>query len=398
MKKLISIIMVLTFIAAFTIIPAMAADCPRCNGKGQYTCDDCKGTTKCRFCNGSGTNDDGQPCQACINNPGVCARCGGSGMETCPDCKGTGVDPNSPPETTTAAPAATTAAPATTTAASATETAAPENDTPAAAPGQYGKTDASFAAVVLPSDRHTIMYLGTPGIENDDFAGTTATGVIRYEEMTPEQQAVYDSISDEELAQILGNVQGIISTVDYDTADESKPAVEAFLAANKLEILDDANIIPITFDGHIDIGFPVQVSVEVDPGRFSGSKPLHVFHIAADGTITQIPDENVNWITKEDGSVSRVEYYTDTFSDFLVTDTEGLVIPETGDIAVPNDDVTTIGATEKSGSPLKIVAIVIIALLVIAAIVFFVLKNKKAPAVVEDAAEEIKDKVEEKTE
>ena len=115
MKKLISIIMVLTFIAAFTIIPAMAADCPRCNGKGQYTCDDCKGTTKCRFCNGSGINDDGQPCQACINNPGVCARCGGSGMETCPDCKGTGVDPNSPPETTTAAPAATTAAPATTT-------------------------------------------------------------------------------------------------------------------------------------------------------------------------------------------------------------------------------------------------------------------------------------------
>lgn len=386
MKKFLSILLVLAVFLTIAVIPASAAACFRCNGAGKYTCDDCKGRTTCRFCEGSGVNDDGQPCQACINNPGVCARCGGSGMETCPDCHGSGVDPNSPPETT----AATTAAPAATTAAPADTTAAP-NDTPAPS-GDYGKTDVSYGAVALPGDRQSTMYLGTPGIDNDDYAGTTATGAVRYEEMTPEQQEVYNSIPDDQLAQILGNVQGIISTVKVgDTADESKPFVDAFMKENGIEKLDDANIIPITFDGHIEIGFPVQVSVEVEPGRFDGSKPLHVFHIAADGTITQIPDENVNWITKEDGSVGRVEFYTDTFSDFLITDTEGLVIPKTADIAGPDEPVITPGATEKSNSAIKIIAIVAVVLIAIGALVFFLVKNRKTP----DPIDEIKDPIDE---
>ncbi|MBQ2092007.1 MAG: hypothetical protein II473_02335, partial [Clostridia bacterium] len=261
------------------------------------------------------------------------------------------------------------------------------NESAPAANPNIGKTDVNYAPVTLPENRQATMYLGTPGIENDDYAGTTATGAIRYEEMTAKQQAVYNSIPDDQLAQILGNVQGIISTIKYDTADESKPFVDAFMKENGIEKLDDANIIPITFDGHIEIGFPVQVSVEVEPGRFDGSKPLHVFHIAADGTITQIPDEKVNWITKEDGSVGRVEFYTDTFSDFLITDTEGLAIPENVD--TPDEPVITPGATEKSHSALKIVAIVVVVLIAIGALVFFILKNRKTP----DPIDEIKDPI-----
>ncbi len=232
------------------------------------------------------------------------------------------------------------------------------------------------------------MYLGTPAIENDDFAGTTATGMVDYSQMSPDQQAVYNSIPDEQLAQILGNVQGIISTVKVgDTADESKPFVDAFMKENGIEKLDDANIIPITFDGHIEIGFPVQVSVEVDQDKFDGSKPLHVFHIKEDGSIVQIPDENVTWVTREDGKISRVEFYTDSFSDFLLTDTEGLIVPESADIAAPDEPVITPGATEKSHSALKIVAIVIVALIAIGALVFFILKNKKTPDPIDDIPE-----------
>lgn len=401
MKKILSIILALTFILAFAVIPAAADACFRCNGAGKLTCDDCKGSTKCRFCEGSGINDDGEPCQACINNPGVCARCGGSGMETCPDCGGTGIDPNSPAETTTAAaevPAETAAsnpggsAPADTTAA------ATEANTEAApvANVDAGKTDVNYAPVKISENRQAAMYLGTPDLYNDDFAGTTATGVVDYSKMSPDQQKVYDSIPDEQLAQILGNVQGIISTVQVgDTADESKPVVDEFMKANNITILDDANILPITFDGHIDIGFPIMVSVEVDQDRFDGSKPIHVFHVKEDGSIVQIPDEDVNWLTKEDGKVSRVEYYTDSFSDFLLTDTDGLAIPDAVDLVSSQESVETIGATtEKSGSPLKIIAIVIVVLIAIGALVFFILKNRKTPDALEEASEEVK-KVEE---
>ena len=103
----------------------------------------------------------------------------------------------------------------------------------------------------------------------------------------------------------------------------------------------------------------------------------------------QIPDENVTWIARDDGKISRVEFLTDSFSDFLLSDTEGLVAPETLDIETPDEPVITPGATEKSHSAIKIIAIVIVALIAIGALVFFILKNRKTP----DPIDEIKDPI-----
>jgi len=430
MKKLLSTVLALVFILSFAMIPAEAKilhQCHVCYGTGTYKCDasDCvNGIIGCGRCNGSGTIEEGK----------TCPDCGGKGKREhdsewcryavahggqCPVCKGTGYEGDSVEGTPNngssnrpqpgdgiynldgsyyvygggssggnsggdnggSSSSDTTAA----------TTKADDTPAPVLDP-DIGKTDVKYDPVELPDNRQATMYLGTPAIENDDFAGTTATGSVKYQDMSDSQKAVYDSIPDEDLAQILGNVQGIISTVKVgEAAAESQKSVDAFLSANNIKDFKDANILPISFDGHIEIGFPVQVSVEVGEDTFDGSKPIHVFHIKEDGSIIQIPDENVTWIARDDGKISRVEFYTDSFSDFLLSDAEGLVAPETLDIETPDEPVITPGATEKSHSALKIVTIVIVALIAIGALVFFILKNRKTP----DPIDEIKDPIDE---
>lgn len=193
--------------------------------------------------------------------------------------------------------------------------------------GKYGKTDIHYEPVGLPKDRYISMFLGTKHLEDEDFAGTTATAIIRYDALSNAHKDVYDSLEDADLAQILGNVQGILSTARIgNTSYDNQNAVNSFLQANHLTSLEQGNILVASFQGHIDIGFSIQVSIEVDHNYFGG-KPVHVFHVAKDGTISRIKDKDVSYITNEKGEATRVEFFTDSFSDFLITDTPELLLP-----------------------------------------------------------------------
>lgn len=127
----------------------------------------------------------------------------------------------------------------------------------------------------------------------------------------------------------------------------------------------------------MEIGFPILVRVEVDPGFFDGSKPLHVFHVKEDGSIIQIPDKDINWHTnEEDGRVTGIEFYTDSFSDFLLSDLEGLVVPT--DIQTRYDKDTNIArGSKKSIRGTIIFVVVAVFVLIIAVAVVFILKKRK---------------------
>ena len=121
------------------------------------------------------------------------------------------------------------------------------------------------------------------------------------------------------------------------------------------------------------------VSVEVDPNRFDGSKAIHVFHIKEDGSVAQIPDEDVTGIASEgDGRISRVEFYTDSFSDFLLSDAEDLVVPA---VTAPEvvEDLSAVSKDSEESSGAIIIAVIAVVILIPAAIlaVVFLKKRKK---------------------
>lgn len=401
--------------------------CGRCGGTGQTKekCGECGGTGKCRVCQGTGkrlgdNTIDCDNCKGtgnCQGGPGwgactqgyyhnKCQDCNGEGTVwhnsewckyarthggKCPICKGTGYEGDgvegTPNDGVSNVPRAGDgiyyldgsyaiygggSSGGNSSGGSSSDKKTVSTDS------QKSNTNASYE--LLPADKHTTMYLGTPSVENDDFAGTTATGVVRYKEMTDDQKAVYDSLSDEKLDKLLVNVRDIITTVKVgEISDESQGSVDAFCQANGIKDFADANILSVSFDGHIEIGFPILVSVEVDPDMFDGSKPMHVFHIKEDGLVLQISDEDISCIKREeDGKISRIEFYTDSFSDFLLSDAEGLVAPTDIKTESAEDSYTAYGGTGSFNSAIIFVLIAVLVLIAAAVIVFFALKKRRA--------------------
>ncbi|MBO4468240.1 MAG: hypothetical protein J5766_02955 [Clostridia bacterium] len=407
--------------------------CGRCNGTGQTTekCADCGGTGKCRVCNGSGkrVGDNTIACDnckgtgKCQGGPGwgpctngyyynKCPDCGGEKVVwhnsewckyarehggKCPICKGTGYEGDgvegTPNDGVSNVPHAgdgiyyldgsyavygggssggnssggnSSGGGPSKTDPSDNDTAQKDNDT-----GENTK--------LLPEDKHTTIYLGTSSVDNGDFSGKTAIGIVRYQEMTDDQKAVYDGLSDEELNSLLVNVSDIIATAEVGKISKgSQGSVDAFCRANGINNLSDANLLPLSFDGHIEIGFPILVSVEVNPDFFDGSKPMHIFHIKEDGSIFQIPDESINWQTRqEDDRIVRIEFFTESFSDFLLSDAEGLVV--TTDIETSSDKGPTVTNDDTKTSDRTIIFIIVgvFVLTAAAATTVFVLKKRK---------------------
>lgn len=83
-----------------------------------------------------------------------------------------------------------------------------------------------------------------------------------------------------------------------------------------------------------------------------------------------------NISNEEDGRVNGIEFYTDSFSDFLLSDLEGLVVPT--DIQTRYDKDTNIArGSKKSIRGTIIFVVVAVFVLIIAVAVVFVLKKRK---------------------
>ena len=414
--------------------------CGRCNGTGQTEekCGECGGTGKCRLCQGTGKRlgDDTIDCDhchgtgKCQGGPGwgactngyyynKCSDCNGEGVVwhnnewckyarthggKCPICKGTGYEGDgvegTPNDGVSNVPRAGDGIYYLNGSYSVFGGSSSGGKSSGGGSSQTGSSDTAPVTTqknsnesgtneLLPEDKHTTLYLGTSAIDSDDFTGKTATGIIRYQEMTDDQKTVYDSLSDEKLDKLLVNVRDIISTGKVgQISDESQSSVDAFCQANGIKDFADANILAVSFDGHIEIGFPILVSVEVNPDLFDGSKPMHVFHIKEDGSIVQIPDENIAYVTSEqDGKIGRIEFYTDSFSDFLLSDVEGLVVPTHIETTSEKDSYITDGTAESFDSTLIFVIVAAFVLIVAAALVVFALKKRKTTDVIEEIPE-----------
>ena len=404
--------------------------CGRCNGSGQTTekCAECNGTGLCRMCQGSGkrVGDETIPCDHCKGSgqcqggPGwgpctqgyyynVCSDCNGDGVVwhnnewciyarnhggKCPICKGTGYEGDgvegTPNDGVSNVPhtgdgiyyldgsysvygGSSSGSSSTESESSGTTFTETETD------NNQEDINTNDSNELLPEDKHTTIYLGTSSVESDDFAGKTATGVIRYQDMTDEQKRAYDSLSDEELDKLLVNVRDIILTGKVgNSSEESKGPVDEFCKANNIKDFADAGILSVSFDGHIEIGFPVLVSVEVNPDFFDGSKQIHVFHIKEGGSIVQIPDEDITSVINKDGGTGlRIEFFTDSFSDFLLSDIEGLVVPADNETS-NEDDSHVINDTSNWNQNAIIISVVVgIVLIATVALVFIILKKRK---------------------
>ena len=95
-KKLLSMLLVVSIMAAMVIVPMSASaqgiwvPCESCGGTGYDSseiCTVCNGTkmASCPMCDGHGTVDMGM-------GPEMCVECWGSGVSTCFSCQGTGYE------------------------------------------------------------------------------------------------------------------------------------------------------------------------------------------------------------------------------------------------------------------------------------------------------------------
>lgn len=394
--------------------------CGGCNATGQTKekCAECNGTGQCRVCQGTGTRpgDSTVTCDHCKGNgqcpggPGRgactqgyyykrCTDCNGEGTVwhnsqwctyarnhggQCPICKGTGYEGDgvegTPNDGVSNAPRAGDGIYYLNGTYAIYGGASPVAPTPATpTPAEQGQNDA-------PAQNEPASPVPVPQNRNEDYdiplpEGTAAEKVsssvrVQIGAMTEEEQRLYAGMAEEELARLLENVQKIVSTAQPGKADaKTEELLQALVSRNGFSSLEEASLLPIEFDGHADLGFPVQVTVRLEEGVLAGGHDLYVYHLTTDGTIELL--EKADYTTYETGSVETISFHTTGFSSFFTAGKE-LDLAQ-GDDSSEDLATTGISAPENSGVsylPL-LIATGVVVLCAVTAILIYTKKKKK---------------------
>ena len=406
---------------------------------GYYTCGSCNGDGKnrsgdgkifegvCGNCGGAGK----LRCVVCSNGtPGwnACTRCGGSGkhecqVETCkvsrqygwhcPDCKGTGFilvgNPMPPKEnndgvrnvpvkgdyivtndktwagytygggsgqsgnegqsdrkqTETNPPVTSDTKPKTTAEPENTETTSKDEPSPE-------------ITVQLPNDRTTDFSLTQ---NRDGDKKPTASVAIEMAKMSEKESEYYASLSDEELGTKLTNVQKIVSTASPGRFEEGyEDALNKIAEQNGLSSLEEGRILPIYFEGHEDVGFPVKVTVKLEKGVLKGGSDLFIYHIAENGSIEELG--KAEYHTYEDGSIETIFFFTTSFSSFFTAKKQlDIAVAEqifAGAAAVTDINTGNNNNESNSHNIYILVAIIAVAVIVIAVLSAVFIKKRKS--------------------
>lgn len=391
--------------------------CRGCNGTGVWHCpgEDGKGKCNngyytCKSCNGDGKNRSGDgniiegscgncsgkgkiECWTCHGNPTqACDKCGGTGKEECqvgtckvsrkynwkcPDCKGTGfilVGNPMPPkesndgvrnvpkkgdyivtndktwagykyggESKSDTPSKTTVSKET------------QSKTDAkSSPSEVIQETTDFA---LPENRNTVYEI--PMASPSDKARAT----VETDKMSDKEQLHYAELSEEKLGEILSAVRTIVSTAKPGESDkQTENLIKTIAENNGIDIKENGQLFPISFDGHKDIGFPVKVSVSLENGKLQGGGDIFVYHITEDGEIESLGKAEI--ITYPDGSIEELSFYTTGFSSFFTARQE------------LNTEIKTTGAKE-TGTPIVLICIIAVCLAAILAVAVFLIIRKK---------------------
>lgn len=240
-------------------------------------------------------------------------------------------------------------------------------DEPQTEPG----TDAP--AVPLPEDRNNDFDL--PAVT--DETGAVLASVRLEPGAMGDKQGYYAGLSDEELEEILSRAQAIVSTFRAGDLDNGmREYLRGVQDLNGLESLQDGRLYPISFDGHLEIGFPIRVTVHLERGALPGGCDLYVFHKAPDNKADCLG--MAEYGTYEDGSVEWLSFYTERFSDFFTgrgeIDTE---LPVLGEDPVEEAPAVLDEASERDHVPLIIACVAGGVLSVAAAVTVLLLLKKR---------------------
>jgi len=139
--------------------------------------------------------------------------------------------------------------------------------------------------------------------------------------MTAEEAAYFAALPQAELEEILTGVQRIVETAQPGRAEPELNGLMARVSErNGYGSFEEGRLFPICFDGGQHIGFPVQITVQIERGLLDGGCDLYVYHVLPDGEIESLG--KAAYGTYEDGTVERITFSTRGFSSFFTARAE----------------------------------------------------------------------------
>lgn len=231
-----------------------------------------------------------------------------------------------------------------------------------------------------PNDRNSDYDIIPP--END----AAASACIEIGRMTEEEQKRYAAMEENELAEVIETVKKIVETAQPGTAAGATDMMLDQLAKNNgFESVKDGRLFPITFDGHIDVGFPVKVTVALKEGELDGGKDIYVYHQLQTGKAELLG--KAEYTTYDDGSIETLSFFTSGFSTFFTAAKEldlGILDPEhmpasPESTTSPAGEDTPTKETEKKAALTVVIIVCVCAAAAVAAVavVLIVKKRKK---------------------
>lgn len=225
---------------------------------------------------------------------------------------------------------------------------------------------------VTPDDRNSNYDIPSVSVDGTEV---NSSAIIDISKMTNEEQLYYASLDEEELNRKLANIQQILASVKPGTYGEnSEELIKNIAKKNAINSLEEGRIVPLYFEGHEDLGFPIEVSVCMEKGMLDGGTRLYVYHICNDGKIELLGD--AEYSTYDDGSVENISFYTTGFSSFFTSAKELEIVDAniSDDLEGVKAEINDIGKDEedKEGNGTKHFVWIVTLIVVV---IFFVFKG-----------------------
>ena len=295
------------------INPANAEEnCPQCNGTGKEICNSCKGNITV-------------PCNSCTNGTHPCNRCEGSGI--CSSCKGTGYKDgqnngvtNIPKKGDTVQLLSGKSIKWGVTEEN-NNTEDNSNNLPATSVEQEKDNPNENNNSVPPEESNKLKEQDKDKSKEHDNNGVNipiaAFVSINAEKIGEKYMEKYNAYTQEQLNSITNDVKAIVATAKIDIVSaDVQNVVDKVLKENKIDKNKDTKICTINFEGHMNIDFPVSVTVYIDSNMYNSDEVVYAYHILNDNTI-----ESLGEVEKvlEDNKVFAVTFKTTGFSDFFLS-------------------------------------------------------------------------------
>ena len=358
--------------------------CTRCNGQGKVECQhiDCKNVKKvgwkCSYCMGTGyllTNFWPGENNGIDNAPKKGDKIWVNGKSTTYG----GEDTSSGPVSSTADPVTSKTDPVSQT--NTSDVTASDADfsdvTESDVPSDYISDIPSVEEVEIPDNRNLNFEIVIPDTQESP---NVAQAEIVTGEMTGEEQEYYASLSDDELKEKLSSLVKILGSAEPGRLEDiTEEQFSRIAQDNGFDSPQDARMLPLYFEGHQDLGFPVKVTVGIERGALAGGTDIYVYHIADDKTIESLG--KAEYSTYDDGSIESVTFFTNGFSSFFTAakELDINIAPAPASEAAAPESTAYEEETSSGLSPTAIVVIAVICLAVIALIagVILIVKKKK---------------------